>query len=168
MSEILEIEKNNLEDIPNDWQNEKDCLPSLQNSLDILPKCPGIFPIESICQLDKRLKPFFSRMPAYSQINEAVIAPYFPPSTDKNLARLAEKAGAKYLTSTSTITSVLSHVYYSLSNYKSPHFNELTQAYDKEPMKFMVSQRKPNTVFLRRIATVGGRKLYGINSDGGF
>lgn len=51
--------------------------------------------------------------------------------------------------STSTITSMMNHIYYALSNYKSPHFNGLTESYDHEPMKFMLSQRKPNTIFLR-------------------
>jgi len=41
--------------------------------------------------------------------------------------------------STSTITSVMNHLYYAISNYKSPHFNGLTVSYDIEPMKFMLS-----------------------------
>jgi hypothetical protein len=32
--------------------------------------------------------------------------------------------------STSTITSVINHMYYALSNFKSPHFNGLTESYD--------------------------------------
>ena len=145
-------------------------MPTLQNCLEFLPTQPGIFPIESICKLDTRLYPFFTRMPAYSQINEDVIAPYHPPASDPNLRRIATQTeGIKYLTSTSTITSVLSHIYYAISNYKSPHFNHLTQAYDKEPMKFMVSQRKPNTVFIRKILEKkNGEKLYGVDSDAGF
>jgi hypothetical protein len=34
---------------------------------------------------------------------------------------------------------VLSHIYYCLSNFKSPHFNNLSEAYDREPLKFMIS-----------------------------
>lgn len=41
--------------------------------------------------------------------------------------------------STSTITSMLNHIYYAISNYKSPHFSGLSEAYDHEPMKFMLS-----------------------------
>jgi hypothetical protein len=33
---------------------------------------------------------------------------------------------SKYMMSTSTITSLMNHVYYAMSNYKSPHFNGLT------------------------------------------
>jgi len=70
--------------------------------------------------------------------------------------------------STSTITSLLSHLYYMIANFKSPHFAGLSKAYDNEPLKFMVSQRKPNTVFLRQLKTEDKRELYAIDGDAGF
>ena len=154
--------------IENDWQDEKLCVPELKNHLDILPRCPGIFPTESIAQFDKkRLLPFFTRLPQYSQINEACISPYFPPGSDKNLMRIALTHQAKYMMSTSTITSIMNHLYYAISNYKSPHFNGLTVSYDQEPMKFMLSQRKPNTIFLRQLSQ-NGKKVFAVDSDSGF
>ena len=53
--------------------------------------------------------------------------------------RIAQEHQCRYIMSTSTISSVLSHVYYCLSNFKSPHFNNLSEAYDREPLKFMIS-----------------------------
>ncbi len=41
--------------------------------------------------------------------------------------------------STSTVTSLLNHVYYAMSNHKSPHFTHLSEAYDHEPLKYMLS-----------------------------
>lgn len=70
--------------------------------------------------------------------------------------------------STSTITSLLSHLYYMIANFKSPHFSGLSKAYDDEPLKFMISQRKPNTVFLRQQQTEDKRELYAIDSDAAF
>jgi hypothetical protein len=68
--------------------------------------------------------------------------------------------------STSTISSVLSHIYYCMSNFKSPHFNNLSEAYDREPLKFMISQRKPNTVFLTKIDKQ--KRIYSVDGDSGF
>lgn len=68
--------------------------------------------------------------------------------------------------STSTVSSILSHIYYSVSNYKSPHFNNLSQAYDEEPLKFMISQRKPITVFLTQVEE--SKDLWAIDGDSGF
>jgi len=41
--------------------------------------------------------------------------------------------------STSTVSAVLSHIYFAMSNFKSPHFSNLSEAYDREPLKFMIS-----------------------------
>jgi hypothetical protein len=87
---MLEINPQEIQEVPNDWQDENKTIPELANHLHILTKQPGIFPIESIAAIDKeRLMPFFSRLPQYSQINENCISPYFSPSEDKNLLRIA-------------------------------------------------------------------------------
>ena len=66
--------------------------------------------------------------------------------------------------STSTVSSILSHIYYSISNHKSPHFSGLSQAYDNEPLKFMISQRKPNTIFLTQLED----GMFSVDGDSGF
>jgi hypothetical protein len=53
-----------------------------------------------------------------------------------------------------------------MANFKSPHFNKLSEPYDHEPLKFMVSQRKPNTVFLKLLDKQTG--LYSVDGDSGF
>ena len=55
-----------------------------------------------------------------------------------------------------------------IANFKSPHFSGLSKDYDSEPLKFMVSQRKPNSVFLRELSTEDNRQLFAIDSDAGF
>ena len=167
-SKMLDLDPARHRVVNNDWQEET-MIPKLKNKLDILSRCPGIYPTEAIAQYNpKKLTPFFAKLPQYSQINEQCIAPYFPPGSDVNLRRLASKHQAKYMMSTSTITSLLSQVYYTISNFKSPHFSGLSKAYDNEPLKFMVSQRKPNTVFLRQLKTEDKRELYAIDGDAGF
>lgn len=105
-------------------------IPTLQNNLDIIINNPGIYPTSEIVKMDPSLYSFFYRIPAYSQINEELIAPYYTPGKDENLKRIARKFHSKYLMSTSTVSSILAHIYYSISNFKSPHFNNLSEAYD--------------------------------------
>ena len=65
-SNILDVDPAVIAPVENDWQSE-DILPTLKNNLDLLPKCPGIFPSESIASFDKaRLMPFFSKLPQFS------------------------------------------------------------------------------------------------------
>ena len=52
--------------VENDWQDPK-ILPRLKNHLDVLTKCPGIYPAESIIQFNKsKLERFFGELPQYS------------------------------------------------------------------------------------------------------
>ena len=137
-SKPVDIHSNIIEVIENDWQS-KDIIPDLRNSLDIITKQPGIYPTSEIVKLNPSLYTFFNGLPAYSQINEECIAPYYPPGQDKNLQRMAKNHMCKYMMSTSTVSSILSHIYYSIANHKSPHFNNFSEAYDREPLKFMIS-----------------------------
>ena len=57
----------------------------------------------------------------------------------------------------------MAHVYYEISNYKSPHFSNLSTEYDREPLKFMMTQRKPNSVILRQVDKENN--TYAVNSD---
>ena len=44
----------------------------------------------------------------------------------------------------------------------------MSKVYDNEPLKFMLSQRKPNTIFLRRTKGGGSGELWAVDSDAGF
>ena len=88
---MLDLDPSRHRVVNNDWQEET-TIPTLKNKLDILPRCPGIYPTEAIAQYNpKKLTPFFAKLPQYSQINEQCIAPYYPPGADVNLRRLASK-----------------------------------------------------------------------------
>jgi len=47
ISEVLDVDNSKIYPIKNDWQDEL-MVPELKNHLEILPRCPGIFPTESI------------------------------------------------------------------------------------------------------------------------
>lgn len=162
----LGFHKQKLVRIPNEFQST-DIIPKLANNLDKVLNIPGIFPVESINRLNEgRLGDFYMRLPQYSEIDEACIPPYYAPSQDEKLMEMAQNYNSKFVMSTSTITSLMSQMYFAISNYKSPHFTNLSEPYDREPLKFMVFQRKPNSVFLKMIDKE--KKLYAVDSDSGF
>ncbi len=47
ISDVLDVDNSKIHPLKNDWQDEL-IVPELKNYLDILPRCPGIFPTESI------------------------------------------------------------------------------------------------------------------------
>lgn len=108
----LEYQKSNLVRIENTHQSP-DIIPKLANNLDKILNIKGIIPVESVNRLNQgKLGNFYMRLPQYSEIDESCIPPYHPPSQDPKLLEMAYQNETKYLMSTSTITSIMAHVYY--------------------------------------------------------
>ena len=63
---------------------------------------------------------------------DALGIPYILPSKDKNLQDLAKKTSSKYCGSTSSMTGVLSHVYFLISSWKPVNISTLSSAFAKE------------------------------------
>jgi len=62
-SKMLDLDPSRHRVVNNDWQEET-TIPTLKNKLDILPRCPGIYPTEAIAQYNpKKLTPFFTKLP---------------------------------------------------------------------------------------------------------
>ena len=104
-----------------------------------------------------------TQYPENHEVNSSLFSPYFTPSQDQFLHKLAWTYEAQYITSTSSFTGIMSHVYWLLSNFKQAHFSNLSFNYDSETTKFMASQWKPDSVYLRKVGDT-----YAIDSDQGF
>ena len=60
---MLDLDPGRQRVIENDWQQES-TVATLKNHLDILPRCPGIYPTEAIAQYNpQKLTPFFAKLP---------------------------------------------------------------------------------------------------------
>jgi hypothetical protein len=67
--------------------------------------------------------------------------------------------------STSTISSVLSQIYFLFSSFRSPRFDHIFEDFENEPRRFMISQRKPVTNYLRKLDEKHG--IYALDGDPG-
>jgi len=139
--------------------------PKLAHNLDVILRRPGIYPIESLLPLQPDGGKFLKNIYQPDQIDFDRIPPYVPPSEDKLLLKFAKESKIKYVMSTSTISNVLSHLYYLFSSFRSPYFGNISDAYASEPKKYMISQRKPITNFLRKIDPEAG--IYALDNDSG-
>ncbi|CAG8586828.1 7084_t:CDS:10, partial [Paraglomus occultum] len=80
---------------------------------------------------------------------DALGIPYILPSKDKNLQDLARKYSSKYCGSTSSMTGVLSHVYFLISSWKPVDISTLSLAFAKESASYTSTAKSPTTIFLR-------------------
>ena len=126
--------------------------PNLSMDLSIVVQNPGIYPLSSIKSLheDKFRLKLFENIPPPESIRMDKLDTYMRPHEDPNLKKLMKKYTYKYSSSTSGISEFLTHFFYKLNNFKSPHFYNLSEAYTDEALKFMMFQRKPSSIILHK------------------
>ena len=135
--------------------------PVLKHGLERLVRTPGIFPIEEITNHtgNEFLKNIISPNPEVL----AKFPAYTPPSKDKALLTAAHKENKRFVTGSSSITEELTHIYYLMSNFRSPDMTGLAKNYDHRNLNYMSAYRKPTTFMLRRLA----KDIYAIDGDSG-
>lgn len=140
-------------------------IPKLAHNLDVILRKPGVYPIESLIPLQADGGHFLKNIVSPDDVDVDRIPPYIPPSQDSLLMKFAKESKIKYVMSTSTISSVLCQMYYLFGLFRNPNFNNISESYLNEPRKFMISQRKPITNFLRKVDKENG--IYALDSDSG-
>ncbi|KAL4427251.1 hypothetical protein ABPG74_011487 [Tetrahymena malaccensis] len=140
-------------------------VPKLMHNLDQVVYKPGLYKLEDIAQLQPDGGEFLKYIPQPDEIDFDRIPPYIPPSNDKLLLDFAKQSNIRYVMSTSTISNVLSQIYFLFSSFRNPSFDNISSAYDQEPKKYMISQRKPTSNMLRKLDPKNG--IYALDSDSG-
>lgn len=135
--------------------------PKLALDLELVVQNPGIYPLDSMKNLHKERLEYFHDLPQPEQIEFANLERFVNPAKDQNIKALVKKHNLKFASSTSGISPILSHIFYKLTNFKSPHFYNLSSAYSSEPLKFMMYQRKPASVILEKHKIAGVNKMPG-------
>lgn len=96
----------------------------------------------------------------------AALPPYVTSSQDKELAQLVRREGKRYSGSTSSMTGMLSHVYFAISAWRQPQLKNFTEAYQGMPGGFSFGAKLPSSIVLRRFADGNdGQPRYAIDAD---
>lgn len=111
----------------------------------------GIYPLKSLRKIYKNDElHYYENLPTPDMIEFDNFEKYMKPSEDPNLKKMMKSGNFKFSSSTSGISSTLSHFFYKLTNFKSPHFYNLSDSFKEEPLKFMMYQRKPSMIVLNK------------------
>ena len=135
--------------------------PTLKHGLERLIRTQGIYPVDEVASMagNNFLKTLISPPPDIL----AKFPSYVPPSQDKVLLATAQKENKRFVTGSSSITEELTHIYYLMSNFKSPDMTGLGKNYEHKNLNFMSAYRKPTTFLLRRLTP----DIYAIDGDSG-
>ncbi|TIC23059.1 Pet127-domain-containing protein [Wallemia mellicola] len=89
--------------------------------------------------------------------------------TFKDLIELTKKQKCRYLGSTSSMTSVLSHIHFLLTNWKPVNFESLSEDFQGMSDNFSYSTKLPGAIVLRKVGQESSETteepIYAIDKD---
>lgn len=140
-------------------------VPELAHGLENIVFRPGIYTMDEMAKIQPDGGVFLRNIPQVEDVDMSRIPPFIPPSKDPVLKKITQESGIRFMMSTSTISSVLSHFYFLFSLFMSPRFSGIFSEYPLEPKKYMISQRKPVTVVLSYVDRE--KDIMAVDSDSG-
>ena len=93
--------------------------------------------------------PYLQTIMPVSEFDFNALKRYITSSKDRSLESLAREHGKKYVGSSSSMTGVLSHFHFLLSQWRSVNTDMLSQGFPGAPKTFTLLQRSPSAVFLK-------------------
>lgn len=135
-------------------------VPQLSYGLDRVLFNEGVYKMQDRRTLVYNFDPYLASIMPVEEFDYDALKEYVTSSKDTKLRDLAKKADKKYTGSTSSMTSILSHFHYLLSEWRKPNFSHLSRSWEPESDNFTVLTRGPAATFLKYSDGV-----YSIDSD---
>ena len=128
-----------------------DVIPSLSNGLERVLFNQGVHFLRDIRTNVYNFDPFLQNITQPEHFDyDSLIPPFIPASEDTELQKLGLQKGVKFVSSTSSMTPILGHIYYLISKHKPLNISPfLSQAFQGEPRTFTALSRSPISVILK-------------------
>lgn len=128
---------------------EKRKVPTLAYGLDRVLFNPGVYRLQDSRSRVYNFDPYLEKIMPITEFNFDALPPYQNSSQDKSLGDLARKFRKKYVGSTSSTTSVLTHFHYLISEWRFLNFEILSKNFPDQHENFTKIMRAPSSIFLR-------------------
>lgn len=138
-------------------------VPRLSYGLDRVLFNPGIYRLQDPRSRVYNFDPYLEKIMSVSEFNFSALSEYKTSSKDEELLALTKKMETKFTGSTSSMSGVLQHFHFLLSNFRPLNHNMLSQEFPKPTSKFSKITLGPSAIFLRR-----KDDLYAIDADKAF
>lgn len=110
---------------------------------------PGVHVLRDLRTNVYNFDPFLEKIVQPEDFNFDCLPPFIPPFKDSALHSLAVEKGAKFVSSTSSISATMSQIYYLISNMRELNLQHLSSVFTEESKKFTMINRAPTAVILR-------------------
>lgn len=131
-----------------DPPSEQRPIPRLAHNLDRALFNPGVNWLQDPRSRVFNYTPWLENIPKVKDFDFSRIPGFIKSSMDEDLFRLAKANGAKFAGSTSSLTGMLSQIYFALSGGKEVDTSVLSQPFYHEPRTFTPAQRYPSSTVL--------------------
>lgn len=121
----------------------------LAHGLDRVLFNPGVHYLKDPRTKQFNFTPFLEDITQPGDFDYEALTPYITSSRDNSLINMAKDMKQKYIGSTSSVSAVLSHFYFVMSNFKLLNTSCLSRAFDKESTKFTRGTRTAASIYLR-------------------
>ncbi|RAH42951.1 Pet127 family protein [Aspergillus brunneoviolaceus CBS 621.78] len=123
-------------------------VPGLAFGLDRVLFNQGVYTLRDPRSRVYNFDPYLGSIMPVTEFDFQALKDYITSSKDKQLHSLAREAGRKYIGSSSSMTSVLSHFHYLLSAWRPVDTSSLSQGFSEELKTFTRLLRAPAAMFL--------------------
>ncbi|MCJ1445394.1 MAG: hypothetical protein MMC23_005899 [Stictis urceolatum] len=124
-------------------------VPKLAYGLDRVLFNPGVYQLQDSRTKVYNFDPYLQNIMPVSEFDFNSLKEYITSSKDTTLGNLAKGLGKRYVGSTSSMTSTLSHFHYLLSQWRPINADRVSASFPAELTTFTQLQRAPTAVFLK-------------------
>ncbi|KAF2095236.1 Pet127-domain-containing protein [Rhizodiscina lignyota] len=128
---------------------EQQPIPRLCHGLDRVLFNPGVYQLQDPRTRVFNFDPYLHKVLPVSEFNFKALQMFETPSQDSTLGDLAKRSKAKFYGSTSSMTGMLKHFHFLLSQWRSLTFDMLSRTFDPKTRVFSQFTKMPAAVFLR-------------------
>lgn len=124
-------------------------VPRLKHDLSRVLFNPGVYQLQDPRSRVWNFDPYLGTLMPVSEFNYDALNTYTTSSQDAKLREIALENSKKYIGSTSSLSSVLSHFHFLLSAFRELNLEQLTRGFKDDGEKFTKIHRGPAAIFLR-------------------
>lgn len=124
-------------------------VPKLAYELDRVLFNPGVYRLQDPRSRIYNFDPYLEKIMPVNEFDFDALSEYKTSSKDQELLDLTRRLGTKFTGSTSSMSSILQHFHYLLSNFRELNHDMLSRGFPEPSKKFSNITLGPSAVFLR-------------------
>jgi len=128
---------------------DKPAVPKLAYGLDRVLFNPGVYRLQDPRSRIYNFDPYLERIMPVNEFDFDALSEYKTSSKDQDLLDLTKRVGTKFTGSTSSMSSILQHFHYLLSNFRPLNHDMLSRSFPDPSKNFSKVTLAASAVFLR-------------------